>query len=217
MPEERGRDVWLCGNPRPVLAAVAVAVVVTSCLVVVERLLRSGLPLVSLATIGVVAIGLASLAWVASLPRIERRGRFLRIRLSPLAPEDVPLEVVECFFFGVAPLGRSVEPCAGSGSDQPADDGDQSEPEHDHHEQHDDAWGRRATLIMRLAERSKEWRSRPSLAAWGAWRHGAIAFDGLWCAKLSPDVASDLTRRLVIARRSIAPTPSAGEPHEATP
>lgn len=217
-----GREVWLAGNARPVLAASAFAASMIVCLGFVERAMRSGPPTMALAAAVVIGTGLAGLAVAAAMPRLERRGKVLRVRLSPLAPEDVPLEVVECFFFGIVPLGRSVEPCSGSGSDQPREASDDGQPpdatrhgtDDDHHS-HASEGTRRATLIMRLAERSSEWRSRPSLAAWGIWRHGAIAFDGLWCERLSPDVAVDLTRRLVAARRDGAVDRSAaafGEP-----
>jgi len=218
----RVREVWLAGNARPVAAAALAVGVVITVLALVERSLRPGPPMASLG-LACAAIGaIGTLAVVATRPRLERRGGVLRVRLMPLLSQDVPLEVVECFFFGVVPLGRSVEPCSGSGSDHPepsADSGrDPDSPARGGRarDPHPDdglaadseaavaARSRRATLIMRLAERERDWRSRPSLAAWGIWRHGAIAFDGLWCARLSPDVAADLTRRLVVARREMA-------------
>jgi hypothetical protein len=199
-----GREIWLGGNARPVAAAVVAVAVLVACIAFLEGALGPGLPRVSLGLALVAMIALAGLASAAALPRIERRGSSLRVRLAPLASEDLPLEIVECFFFGLVPLGRSVEPCSGSGSDQPDDPHEGAAMERRKAAGRDGGGGRRSTLIMRLAEGAREWRSRPSLAVWGIWRHGAIAFDGLWCGPLSPDVAADLTRRLVAARRESA-------------
>lgn len=204
-------EVWLGGNPRPVAAAALASAAVVAFLALVESTLRPGVPLASLGMAGFATIGLALLATAAAMPRIERRGASLRVRLAPLASQDLPLEIVECFFFGLVPLGRSVEPCSGSGSDQPIESREPAPAADRSRADRDGAGGRRATLIMRLAEGAREWRSRPSLAVWGIWRHGAIAFDGLWCAPLSPDVAADLTRRLVAARRELASAGAAAD------
>jgi len=61
------------------------------------------------------------------------------------------------------------------------------------------------TLVLRLAERAVEWRSRPVTQAWGSWEDGNVVFDGRWCEPLSPAVARDISARLLEARRRVLP------------
>lgn len=169
-------EVWLRGNARPalmLLAATAVATAVAGAAVVALRPPAWGIGFVA-AGCCVCLASAAGVAWVASRPRLARRGGVLEVRLSPLRVERLPLEVVECVFPGSQPLG-----------------GEGSAPDR-----------RVETLVLRLAERATEWRSRPT-AAWGAWQDGSVVFDGRWCEPLSPPLARELSARLLEARRTV--------------
>lgn len=173
--------VWLRANPRPVvvITAVMVAVVaVAAALLIAVRPPAWGVAAVAAACLtGLTAA--AAFLWAASRPRLACRGDVLEVRLSPLAVQRVPLDLVECVFPGSQPLG---------GDDETAD-------------------RRVSTLVLRLAERAVEWRSRPVLSAWGAWEEGNIVFDGRWCEPLSQAVARDISTRLLEARRRVVAAP----------
>jgi hypothetical protein len=67
------------------------------------------------------------------------------------------------------------------------------------------------TLVMRVAERFKEWQARPTFTPWGTWQEGAIVFDGRWCEPLSVELARRLSGKLVDAKRAaVADAPTAG-------
>lgn len=170
-------EIWLRGNPRP---AVALCAVLLAAAALAGAAVAAWGPapwisaVVAAACVAAVIVGLG-LVWTASRPRLARHGSVLEIRLSPLGVERVPLEIVECVFPGSQPLG--------------ADDGS--------------ADRRVGTLVVRLAERATEWRSRPVAAAWGTWDDGNVVFDGRWCEPLSQAVARDLSGRLLEARRGL--------------
>jgi hypothetical protein len=172
-------DTWLRGNVRPGLGLVLLAAAAAGIGLAVAGAL--GAPRRLLIAVGgagataVVAAG--TLAWAAARPRLMVRGSAVRVRLAPLATHDVPLEFVECVFLGSRPL---------------AGDTDAAEP---------DPAGRVATLVMRIAERATAWQSRPTIAAWGSWQDGHVVFDGRWCEPLTVDLARDVARRLLEAKR----------------
>lgn len=113
----------------------------------------AGVGLVALAAAGAAGGALVTaLAVTAALPRLVRQGDVLRVRLSPLAAHDVPLEIVECVFPGSSPL-----------------DGNAAAPR------------RVGTVVIRLAERAVDWKQRPTFAAWGTWDDGHVVIDGRWC------------------------------------
>jgi hypothetical protein len=175
-------EVWLRGNARPAIGLL---------LAVLTGAGLAGIAVVALdppwwaeaAVAGVAATGAAvaaGLVWAARQPRLVRAGDTLEVRLSPFGRERVPLEIVECVFPGSQSLDAA-----------DADDAD---------------GGRRVnTLVLRLAERATEWRSRPVTAAWGAWDDGNVVFDGRWCEPLSPALAREISARLVDAKREAAP------------
>jgi len=123
---------------------------------------------------------MATFLVAASRARLEQVGDVLRVRLALFRTQDVPLDVVECFFLGSQPL------------EQPGTVPDDL-PTH-----------RVGTLVVRLAERAKEWHERPTMSEWGTWKEGAIVCDGRWCEPLSADLVRSLTQRLVDAKRSLA-------------
>ena len=197
MTNDRGEtgEIWLRGNLRPVAWLAAVASVVAGGLVVAASLRSLSLPsflLVAAPFCGMAAGIVGTLAAAAARPRLERVGGCLRVRLSPTAVEDVPLDAVECFFQGSNPIDRSGEPTCG-----------------------DHAVFRVNTLVMRLAERAADFSKRATFTPWGTWDDGYVVFDGRWCEPLSTDLARQLSRQLVEAKRSLAEgqspeSPSAG-------
>ena len=129
---EGGRpEVWLRGNVRPAVAVAASAASVG--VVAVAAAVASGMPrplvasLTALAGLALVVGGV--LIWVASRPRLARRGDALEVRLMPHSVERVPLEIVECIFRGSEPLPRLGENATAAGF-------------------------RVGTLVVRLAERA---------------------------------------------------------------
>lgn len=178
-PAAQPVDVWLRSNPRPALFAL-VAVGLSSCLLLggvrAAGVGPRGVGVAALVAVLAVAGGGAMLA-AASLPRLERRGAMLRIRLAPFIGHDVPLEVVECVFPGSQPL-----------ADGPPGD----------------AVRRVGTVIVRFAERAVEWRRRPAFPAWGTWQDGQVVIDGRWCEPLSLAVTQRLGQRILEAKREVA-------------
>lgn len=175
-------EVWLRANPRPaavLCAAMAAVAMIAAVLLIAARPPAWGIAVVIAAC--VVGLGVAAaFLWVASQPRLACRGDVLEVRLTPMGVQRVPLEMVECVFPGSQPLG---------GDDETAE-------------------RRVSTVVLRLAERAVEWRSRPVLSAWGSWEEGNVVFDGRWCEPLSQAVARDISARLLEARRRVSPGPS---------
>ena len=186
MTNERGEtsEIWLRGNLRPVAWLALVEAVVAGGLIAAVALRAPSLTsflLVAVPFCGIAAGIVGVLAYAAARPRLERVDNCLRVRLSPTSVEDVPLEAVECFFQGSNPIARSGEPTCG---------------EH--------AAFRVNTLVMRLAERFADYSKRPTFTPWGTWDDGYVVFDGRWCEPLSADLAKQLSRRLIDAKRSLS-------------
>lgn len=172
-------EVWLRSNPRPAVAGAAVIALAVA--VAVALLWAGGGPAwtwwaaaVAAAAGGVIV---AAILVTASLPRLVRQGDRLRVRLSPLAAHDVPLEIVECVFPGSSPL---------VGTESTA------------------APRRVGTVVVRLAERAVDWKTRPTFAAWGTWSDGHVVVDGRWCEPLSLEVTKQLGQRILEAKREVA-------------
>lgn len=186
-------DVWLRGNVRPVLGLAAVAALVGAGLTAAVFL--AGGPTAGqwlACAYWLVATGsVAAFAAVAMRPRLVHRidpraQSVLEVRLAPGSSHAVPLDAIECFFMGSQRL-EAEEDVAGD------------RPTH-----------RVGTLVMRVAERAKDWQARPTFAPWGTWQEGAIVFDGRWCEPLSVDLARRLSGKLVEAKRAAAgDTPTA--------
>jgi hypothetical protein len=172
-------EVWLRANPRPaavLFGAMAAVATVAIAVLFAVRPPAWVVVVVAVACLASLIVAAASL-WASSRPRLARRGGTLEVRLSPLGVQRVPLEVVECIFPGSQLLGAD---------DETAD-------------------RRVSTLVMRLAERAVEWRSRPVASAWGSWEDGNVVFDGRWCEPLSQAIARDISARLLEAKRLVTP------------
>jgi hypothetical protein len=188
-------DVWLRGNVRPVLGLAAVAALVGAALTAAVFL--AGGPTAGKWLAGVywlVAAGsVAAFAAAAMRPRLVHRidpqaESVLEVRLAPGASHAVPLDAIECFFMGSQRLEAD-------------EDVTDDQPTH-----------RVGTLVMRVAERAKDWQARPTFAPWGTWREGAIVFDGRWCEPLSVELARRLSGKLVEAKRASAGDAPTAEP-----
>lgn len=187
-------DVWLRGNMRPVLGLAAAVAIIGAALAAAVflggatppgRWLVCGYWLVAAAVV-------AAFAAAASRPRLVHRvdsklENVLEVRLAPGAAHAVPLDVIECFFMG----SQRLEPEGAVAEDQPTH--------------------RVGTLVMRVAERAKDWQARPTFAPWGTWQDGAIVFDGRWCEPLSVELARRLSGKLVDAKRAVAGSPPPAE------
>jgi hypothetical protein len=176
-------EIWLRGNLRPVAWLAALAAVVAGVLGVTVAVAAASLSysLLVATFVSIVGAVIGTLASAAARPRLERVDDCLRVRLSPTSVEEVPLEAVECFFQGSNPIARSGEPTCG-----------------------DHAAFRVNTLVMRLAERFADYSKRPTFTPWGTWDDGYVVFDGRWCEPLSADLAKQLSRRLIDAKRSLS-------------
>lgn len=183
------REVWVRGNPRPMVVLAAVVCAAVALMALVGQAMGLGwLRTTAIVLGGIVVPAVFSLAIVAGLPRLERIGGRLRVRVAPTHAYDLPLDVVECFFHGAHALGRPVEPCTGEAAE---------------HEEHAPENGRRrGTLVVRIAERARDWQERPTFGPWAGWKRGSVVLDGLWYEPLSMERFGELANRLVEAKRS---------------
>jgi len=173
-------EVWLRGNVRPVAALAVVAALVLAGGIAATTLSTAGRPFrpAALAAGAVAAAGIGLLAAAAARPRLLLDRQALVVRLAPGRVETVPLDVAECFFPGSHPLTRGGEQTC------------------EHH-----AAFRVNTLVLRLAERADDYRRRATFTPWGTWDDSYVVFDGRWCEPLSPELARQLGRRLIDAKR----------------
>jgi len=168
------REVWLRGNPRPALALLGIVGLSAVAMAVVVKLAAPPWVFVPVVVVGIVEVVVAGfLAWRASRPRLVWDGDVVEIRLAPFGVHRVPLVMVECVFPGSRSI---VEATEGEGR-------------------------RVGTLILRIAERAGEWQARSTSPSWGSWEDGQVVFDGRWCEPLSPQLARDISTRLLEARR----------------
>lgn len=175
------REVWLRGNARPgAVVVIVTAVVAGGVLAGAMALGLSGWLLAGL-TILVVLILVNALvaAWVVSRPRLARAGQTMEVRLAPGQVERVPLELVECIFRGSDPVLRP---------------GDTEAPPQ----------FRVGTVVVRLAERAKQWHRRPTFGQWGTWDDGHLVIDGRWCEPLTRETVQAIATRLMEAKRDVA-------------
>lgn len=171
-------SVWLAANQRPAQVAALFSAVFFACGGLLA-LVRSPI------TWGI-SLGLLAAAIVAV-------GVTLRLRLSPpicydrthvvlrfpdCRPFAIPLEAVECFFIGVARF----QPAAARPRESIA-------------------------VVIRLADRAREWKQRDLPPEYGKWRDGYVMLDGTWCEPIAAAKVEQLNRWLLTAKKS---SPAAG-------
>lgn len=115
-----------------------------------------------------------NLLWLAAQPRLAYEPDSLLVYFEPREPVRVPLEIVECFFLGQGP--SQLPEIAGI------------EPE-------------TSNVIVRLAERAKDWHHRDVKPALGHWCEGYITLRGAWCEPISGEALKELNHRLATAHR----------------
>ncbi len=112
-------------------------------------------------------------------PWLSCDGESLFIYLTP-APIQIPLEVVECFFRGQGP--------AMLGGPEAKD-------------------AEVSNIVIRLAERARDWKTRAVVARWGQWQDGYIIIRGSWCEPITRELIDRLNRDLAQAQKK-AKSPS---------
>jgi hypothetical protein len=117
----------------------------------------------------------AAVVYMLRLPRLAYEAGQLLIYLRGTAPLRVPVELVECFFLGNAP---SMMPGARSSE------------------------SKATSIVVRLAERAKDWESRDVNPALGQWQCGYITIRGTWCEPISRETMQRLNDRLIAAHRA---------------
>lgn len=172
-------EVWLRTNRRAVLLG----------LILPALLALGGVFLLSAAILGswhwgwlaaasVIILGALYLAgnllWLAAQPRLACQANELLVFFEPNQPIRVPLDIVECFFLGQG------------ASELPKIDG--IEPE-------------TSNVIVRIAERAKDWHHRDVKASLGHWCEGYITLRGAWCEPISGEALKQLNHRLAEAHR----------------
>jgi hypothetical protein len=108
------------------------------------------------------------------LPRLAYQDGKLLVFLRGRTPLAVPIEDVEVFFLGQT---ESLMPGKGGSS------------------------AKTSAVVVRLAEKATDWHARDVSTALGRWQDGYITIRGTWCEPISPELLSQLNKRLVEAHR----------------
>jgi hypothetical protein len=108
-------------------------------------------------------------------PRVAYANAELLLYLRGRNPIRLPIDVVECFFFGQGPSGVRDQPL---GSDLES-----------------------RNVVVRLAERAAEWHHGPVKRGLGHWCDGYITITGTWCEPISPDVVGVMNHELAEVKR----------------
>jgi len=126
---------------------------------------------------GSIAIGIAlssGLLWMMLLPRVAYRNGQVLFFLRLGRPIRVPIEAVEIFLVGQSTAGHG--------------------PKRDPAEV--------ANLLVRLADRQKEWHNCQVHSVLADWKDGYVTLRGTWCEPVSPTLLKKLNRRLAELRRA---------------
>ncbi|UUO08772.1 hypothetical protein M4951_10765 [Blastopirellula sp. J2-11] len=171
-------SLWLAANQRPAQVAALFSTIFFACSGL-SALLRSPVA-------GGFALGLLAAAIVAAVvtfrlwqpPRIRYEHPNLVLRFPGAGAFHVPLEAIECFFIGVAKYEAA-------GSSPPRES---------------------VAVVVRLAERAREWKQRDVPAEYGRWCDGYVVLDGTWCEPIAEAKVLQLNRWLVDAKKMPATT-----------
>lgn len=172
-------DIWLDTNRRALglglvlPASVAVAGLAASVWSLWSRQ-HWGLQLVLVAVTAGALWMVGELLYALRCPRVAYEAGELLVYLEPTRPTRLPVEIVECFFLG---MGES---------DLPALEG---------------APPKTRNVVIRLAERASEWRTRPVRPQFGHWSDGYITLRGTWCQPLTPQLLKELNHKLAAVQR----------------
>jgi hypothetical protein len=172
-------EVWLDTNRRALwLGMLLPATIATAGLAALAWSLWSqqhwGLQL-GLAVVTAAALWMVGeLMYALRCPRLAYEEGTLLVYLEPTRPTRLPVEIVECFFLG---MGQS---------DLPALEG---------------APPKTRDVVIRLAERAEQWRTRPVRPQFGQWCDGYITLRGTWCQPLTPQLLKELNHKLATVQR----------------
>lgn len=169
-------DVWLRTNRR----ALVLGMILPAVLIAIGLVLESGIVLGGAAWVRqlglIMFIGggvlLFTIAVQLRFPRLAYQNQQLLVYLRGADPIRVPVEVVECFFMGRGKLPGSET----------------------------DAIPVR-NLVMRIAEKAKDYQRRDVKPALGGWDEGYVTIHGAWCEPLTLEVVQRLNRLLADAQR----------------
>ena len=183
-------EPWLRSNPRVALVGAVPLGIMTLIGFILTRGWFGHPPAVAVQQIGyglACAAGLALALWwlVARLPRLSYGNGYLLVYLRLSRPIRVPIDAIECFF-----LGQGPDPVVGRLGNQTMET---------------------INVVMRLAERSREWSEVDVNRMLGNWCDGYATIRGAWCERLSTELVTELNNRLVHAKRVL---PSATSSHE---
>lgn len=103
------------------------------------------------------------------VPRLGYQRGFLLVRLGGAAPVAVPIQSVECFFLGRENLAHSG--IAGLKS-------------------------KVSSVVIRLDETAKDWKTRKIKSRLGSWEEGYIVVRGTWCEPIKDQLVASLNERL---------------------
>jgi hypothetical protein len=113
------------------------------------------------------------LLWLKT-PRLAHTTDQLLVYVRGLRPIRVPIDLVECFFLGQAP-SLIVTPEGKSVENR--------------------------TVVVRLAERAREWHRRKIRRALGQWCDGYITLRGTWCEPLDGELLNRMNAKLAKLQR----------------
>lgn len=173
------RECWLRTNIR----ATSLGFLVPALLALLGLVLMLALPgqsgfslwqWLGAALLALAVVMAAAVAYLMRLPRLGYEGGRLLVYLKGMTPFRVPVDIVEVFFLGQT---ESMVPGRGGTS------------------------AKTTAVVVRLAEKAKEWHQRDVSPALGKWRDGYITIRGTWCEPISPEVLERLNHRLVAAHR----------------
>jgi hypothetical protein len=123
---------------------------------------------------------LIGLAIMAFVPRVALTPDHMLVYLRGYQPYRVPLEVVECFFQGQGTAALKT----------PAE-------------------ARSTNVVVRLAERARDWHNRPVKRSLGEWKDGYITIRGTWCEPITETKLRSLNSDLARVKRQQKARPRA--------
>ena len=173
-------EIWLRGNRRAlVVGSVAPAVLGTVGVMGATNLLPIELSISMRLAAGILAIlsalvGIA-MASQARLPRLAYADGKLLIYAGSSKPYQVPIDIVEVFFGGQGATDVHV-------------------PSHKVESRY---------VVVRLAERHKEWHERKMRPSFGRWHDGYISLSGVWCEPITADLIKTMNHKLVETKRAL--------------
>ena len=170
-------EIWLRPNRRALALGAAIGVLVTAAgwLPLLTGPPMNGFVRWGLALIGAVG-AISAIAFLYSIQRpvvAYQDGRLL-VTTGAGRPRQIPIDAVEVFFLGQG--GTNVKPR-----------GQKAEARN---------------VVVRLAEREKQWHQQEMPRVLGKWQDGYISLNGTWCEPIDGDLLKRLNHQLVEIKRA---------------